>query len=480
MANVEHLEWNLERVANGWVICELAEWVEEESTTATLTAVTTPKIKLEKEAMSAENVFDEMIIRDEEVKMGAYNVICGGNIVLDNPPPKVIVPSPLRGYDDPKLNLIDKGSLYCITDSVPVIFDPGIFLDKSMILIEWKFHEVALFKNSEHMAAIIGNVISVEILDFIMEGGMRGRIIMKSSVTHSSSAHTDDRKKDISQRVKVRSHHFRFLGGIGHEVGSLWQISQQLRCGLVAEQTFENLNFSTSAYQANQILNQSDPCVAFVLFNWLKIKVGFKHDGHKYITMMGILGRAEQFGLINRLLDQVLKDKCHSTVVICNCLIHSYGCTNYLNNQSPKQQRKGNKDLVDNILKTPRRGVNVLLHADMASRVIDHLEDSFSHHGKKGEVLLMKLDIQRILQNYEQQQQFEFQQLPTSYLQLAIHRVAQYYGLVTMVLDNGLEESKIMAKKTNQVLSKKYSVVVQFSPTKEKFLIATGDIVIKV
>ncbi|KAK8996568.1 hypothetical protein V6N11_081838 [Hibiscus sabdariffa] len=347
------------------VICELAKRVEEESTIATLTAATTPKIKLEKEAMSAEKVFDEMLLRDEEVKVVKHMCVSltedykpmeathGLNGIddsvqeltmsyvvetllangLDNKPPKVIVLSPIIGLDDPNLNLnlIDKGNLYCITDSIPDIFDPGIFLDNAMILSEWKFPEVALFKNSEHMAANIDNVFSVEILDFIMEGGMQGCIIMKSSITHSSSAYTDDHKKDISH----------------------------------------------------------------------------------------ILGPIEQFGLINSLLDQVLNDKCYSTAVICNCLIHSYGVTNYLNNQSPKQQRKGNKDSVDIILKMLRRCVNVLVHADMASRVIDNHEDSFSHHGKRA------------------------------------HRVTQVHR-------------------------KNSSVIVQFSPIKEKFLIATGDIVIKV
>ncbi|KAE8681906.1 psbP domain-containing protein 6 [Hibiscus syriacus] len=63
----------------------------------------------------------------------------------------------------------------------------------------------------------------------------------------------------------------------------------------------------------------------------------------------------------------------------------------------------------------------------------------------------MELDIQRFLQNSEQQQQFEFQHFPTSYLRLAAHRVAQHYGLVTMVLDNGLEGSRIVAKRVGEI-----------------------------
>ncbi|KAM7270575.1 hypothetical protein ACFE04_029789 [Oxalis oulophora] len=50
----------------------------------------------------------------------------------------------------------------------------------------------------------------------------------------------------------------------------------------------------------------------------------------------------------------------------------------------------------------------------------------------------MQLDILKFLQS-PGQQQFEFQHLPTSYIRLAAHRVAQHYGLVTMVQDNGLE-----------------------------------------
>ncbi|KAI3811784.1 hypothetical protein L1987_21515 [Smallanthus sonchifolius] len=50
-------------------------------------------------------------------------------------------------------------------------------------------------------------------------------------------------------------------------------------------------------------------------------------------------------------------------------------------------------------------------------------------------ILRMELDIQKFIQNSEKQQ-FEFQHFPTSYIRLAAHRVAQHYGLQTMVLDN--------------------------------------------
>ncbi|KAK1278163.1 hypothetical protein QJS04_geneDACA003621 [Acorus gramineus] len=63
-------------------------------------------------------------------------------------------------------------------------------------------------------------------------------------------------------------------------------------------------------------------------------------------------------------------------------------------------------------------------------------------------VLRMEMDIQRFLQNAELNQ-FEFQHFPTSYLRLAAHRVAQHYGLQTMVdnLTDG-SGSKIIVSKT--------------------------------
>ncbi|XP_057770443.1 uncharacterized protein LOC130990231 isoform X1 [Salvia miltiorrhiza] len=53
-------------------------------------------------------------------------------------------------------------------------------------------------------------------------------------------------------------------------------------------------------------------------------------------------------------------------------------------------------------------------------------------------ILRMELDIQKFLHNSDIQQ-FEFPHFPTSYLRLAAHRVAQHYGLQTMVLDNSVD-----------------------------------------
>ncbi|XP_022966122.1 uncharacterized protein LOC111465900 isoform X1 [Cucurbita maxima] len=65
-------------------------------------------------------------------------------------------------------------------------------------------------------------------------------------------------------------------------------------------------------------------------------------------------------------------------------------------------------------------------------------------------ILRMELDIQRFLENQEQQV-FEFQHFPTSYLRLAAHRVAQHYGLQTMVQDNGIDgQGRILVRNTGE------------------------------
>ncbi|KAL6909967.1 hypothetical protein ACP4OV_001225 [Aristida adscensionis] len=64
-------------------------------------------------------------------------------------------------------------------------------------------------------------------------------------------------------------------------------------------------------------------------------------------------------------------------------------------------------------------------------------------------VLRMELDIQKFMQN-PQLQEFEFQNFPTSYLRCAAHRVAQHYGLETIVADSSIDSSisRIVARKT--------------------------------
>ncbi|KAL0428446.1 UNVERIFIED_CONTAM: R3H domain-containing protein 1 [Sesamum latifolium] len=81
-------------------------------------------------------------------------------------------------------------------------------------------------------------------------------------------------------------------------------------------------------------------------------------------------------------------------------------------------------------------------------------------------ILRMELDIQKFLKNSDIQQ-FEFPHLPTSYLRLAAHRVAQHYGVQTLVQDNAVDGqgSRILVIKKPE--SKFPTVCLSDVPAKE-------------
>ncbi|XP_072956761.1 pentatricopeptide repeat-containing protein At1g74750-like [Typha angustifolia] len=106
---------------------------------------------------------------------------------------------------------------------------------------------------------------------------------------------------------------------------------QQLKWGPATEHALDDLQCKLDAFQANQVLKLlHDHSVALGFFKWLKCQPGFRHDGHTYTTMIGILGQARQFGLMRKLLEEMIRDGCRPTVVTYNRLIHAYGRANYI------------------------------------------------------------------------------------------------------------------------------------------------------
>ncbi|KAG9144211.1 hypothetical protein Leryth_021877 [Lithospermum erythrorhizon] len=75
-----------------------------------------------------------------------------------------------------------------------------------------------------------------------------------------------------------------------------------------------------------------------------------------------------------------------------------------------------------------------LAYADVAM-VDPFLVEALQNPRHRLTILHMELDIQKFLQSPDQRQ-FEFQHFATSYLRLAAHRVAQHYGLQTMIQEN--------------------------------------------
>ncbi|CAI9754789.1 unnamed protein product [Fraxinus pennsylvanica] len=81
-------------------------------------------------------------------------------------------------------------------------------------------------------------------------------------------------------------------------------------------------------------------------------------------------------------------------------------------------------------------------------------------------ILRMELDVQKFLQNSDLQQ-FEFPHFPTSYLRLAAHRVAQHYGLQTMVQDNVIDGQGIRILVIKKPESKVHIVCLSDVPAKQ-------------
>ncbi|KAL9227394.1 hypothetical protein vseg_003085 [Gypsophila vaccaria] len=143
--------------------------------------------------------------------------------------------------------------------------------------------------------------------------------------------YNNTRQRELKSQMGVAPF-VRQFGNTSQIVDSVSNVLRRLKWSPAAEATLDNLKLSMDAYQANQVLKQIPDCgVALGFFNWLKSQPGFKHDGHTYTTMVGILGRAKKFNLINMLLDQMVRDGCEPNVVTYNRLIHSYGRANFLN-----------------------------------------------------------------------------------------------------------------------------------------------------
>ncbi|KAE8683220.1 pentatricopeptide repeat-containing protein [Hibiscus syriacus] len=90
---------------------------------------------------------------------------------------------------------------------------------------------------------------------------------------------------------------------------------------------------------------------------------------------------------------------------------------------------------------------------DSINQVDQFLRDAIQNPRERLSILRMEQDVEKFIRG-PTQQQFEFQQLPTSYLRLAAHRIAQHYSLQSMVLlDNNLPDgsgSRIIVCKTSE------------------------------
>ncbi|CAA3027691.1 Hypothetical predicted protein [Olea europaea subsp. europaea] len=176
------------------------------------------------------------------------------------------------------------------------------------------------------LSDLVNNKIPV--LDGMLNTPPNSLVERSKPISNIRSVNVKTSRKDkIHGKSSAESSHL-----LSHLSRNLTMSLMKFRWSLATKEALGNLNYSVDAFQANQILKQLlDYNVALGFFYWLKQQPGFKHDGHTYTTMVGILGRARQFGSINKLLDQMVSDGCLPNVVTYNRLIYSYGRANYLN-----------------------------------------------------------------------------------------------------------------------------------------------------
>uniref|UniRef100_A0A7C9E7S6 SUZ domain-containing protein n=1 Tax=Opuntia streptacantha TaxID=393608 RepID=A0A7C9E7S6_OPUST len=113
----------------------------------------------------------------------------------------------------------------------------------------------------------------------------------------------------------------------------------------------------------------------------------------------------------------------------------------------------GPDDLTSDSARCPTEKAGCVgLSEDAINQVDQFLREALQNPRERLSILRMEQDVIKFIQD-PTRQQLEFQQLPTSYLRLAAHRVAQHYFLQSMVLlDNSLPDgsgSRIIVRKTS-------------------------------
>ncbi|KAL6130257.1 hypothetical protein ACLB2K_068638 [Fragaria x ananassa] len=118
------------------------------------------------------------------------------------------------------------------------------------------------------------------------------------------------------------------------------------------------------------------------------------------------------------------------------------------NNKDPKPSQQ---DLINDASSLVSSASDDKLSEDALNQVDQFLREALQNPRERLSIFRMEQDFEKFIRD-PIQQQLEFQQLPTSYLRLAAHRVAQHYALQSMVLlDNNLPDgagSRIIVRKT--------------------------------
>ena len=93
------------------------------------------------------------------------------------------------------------------------------------------------------------------------------------------------------------------------------------------ERQLEKKGFELNLEIVDKVLKRcfKVPHLALRFFNWVKHKDGFDHTTETYNTMLYIAGEAKEFGLMEKLVEEMAKTSCEKDLKTWNILISHYG-----------------------------------------------------------------------------------------------------------------------------------------------------------
>lgn len=124
-----------------------------------------------------------------------------------------------------------------------------------------------------------------------------------------------------------------------------------------------------------------------------------------------------------------------------------------LNRLTVSSSSSSNRSPPSSLVETDSIKTNGGLSEDAINQIDEFLREALQNPRERLSVLRIEQDVEKFIRD-PSQQKLEFQQLPTSYLRLAAHRIAQHYHLQsTVFLENNIPDgpgSRIVVLKTSE------------------------------
>ncbi|XP_024541709.1 R3H domain-containing protein 1-like [Selaginella moellendorffii] len=112
-------------------------------------------------------------------------------------------------------------------------------------------------------------------------------------------------------------------------------------------------------------------------------------------------------------------------------------------------------DLEESMKRLVPAGCSLGLHKesgggdDDSAQIDEFLREALQNPHDRMTILRLEHDVERFVRN-PKQFQLEFPPMASSYLRLAVHRVAQHYYLITSVIDSNVEGCRIIVRKSGE------------------------------